>query len=114
MQTKHTISIVQIDKRIDVIYIDNENVANKYVNNNDCGICSIWEEYRASHNDVYAELKGKDTNIVSIILKLGEVESVYLNNAEKCESDYSILTKDSDKEYGTYKLIHTNKIEGEI
>ena len=112
MKTKHTISIVQVNSEVDVIYINNKDVAKKYVDfNSDSG---IWGIYELTHRDVFAELKDKNMNTVSIILKLGEVESVYLNNAEKCESDYSMLAKDSDKEYGTYKLIHTNQIEGEM
>ena len=115
MKTKHIISIVQIGDNIKTIYINNEDTANEYASkysfDTDKG---IRVKPKMSHHNVYAELKDKDTNIVSIILKLGEVESVYLNNAEKCESDYSMLAKDSDKEYGTYKLIHTNQIEGEM
>ena len=118
MKTKNVVSIVQKGNKIKFCIVNQPEFSKKY-----CEISNSflkknenkWEETILTDINVYGELKDEGENKVSVILENGVPIITYLDDVLKAESDFSRLTKDTDKEYGTYKLVHTLDfvVEGE-
>ena len=118
MQTKNVVSIVQKGNKVKFALLNKSDfvkeyieVSNKLLKKNE----NKWEENTLTDLFVVGELKDEGGNKISVILENGVPIMAYLDDISKAESDFSRLTKDTDKVYGTYKLLHTLDffVEGE-
>ena len=110
MESKNVVSIVQKGNKVKFVLLNKSDfvkeyieVSNKLLKKNE----NKWEENTLTDLFVVGELKNDGENKVSIILENGLPIICYLDDISKAESDFSRLTKDTDKTYGTYKLLHT-------
>ena len=119
MQTKNVVSIVQKGNKVKFVLVNKSDFAKEYVEIQNKLLKkneNKWEENTLTDLCVIGELREDGENKISVILEDGLPIICYLDDFQKAESDYSRLTKDTDKTYGTYKLLHTLDffVEGEV
>ena len=110
MQTKNVVSIVQKGNKVKFVLVNKSDFAKEYVRVQNYMLKkneNKWEENTLTDLLVVGELKDDGENKISVILENGLPIICYLGDVQKAESDFSRLTKDTDKTYGTYKLLHT-------
>lgn len=118
MQTKNVVSIVQKGNKVKFVLVNKSDFAKEYIEVQNKLLKkneNKWEETTLTDLFVVGELKDYGENKVSVILEDGLPMMVYLDEVQKAEFDHGRLTKDTDKVYGTYKLLHTLDffVEGE-
>jgi hypothetical protein len=119
MQTKHTISIIQKGNKVKLALVNKGDFAKEYVEIQNKLLKkneNKWEENTLTNLFVVGELKDDGENKVSVILENGLPIICYLDDVQKAESDFSRLSKDTEKPYGTYTMLNTLDffVEGEI
>ena len=118
MITKNVVSIVQKGNKVKFILVNKSDFAKEYVEIQNKLLKkneNKWEENTLTDLCVVGELKDEGENKISVILENGLPIICYLDDVGKAEFNYGRLTKDTDKDYGTYKLLHTLDffVEGE-
>ena len=118
MQTKNVVSIVQKGNKVKFVLVNKSDFAKEYVEIQNKLLKkneNKWEENTLTDLCVVGELRDDGENKISVILENGLPIMIYLDDIVKAEDTYSKLTKDTDKPYGTYKLLHTLDffVEGE-
>lgn len=118
MKTKNTVSIIQKGNKVKFVLVNKGDFAKEYVEIQNKLLKkneNKWEENSLTDLLVVGELKEDGENKISVILKNEIPIMVYWDDVQKAESDFSRLIKDTDKTYGTYKLLHTLDffVEGE-
>ena len=118
MKTKNVVSIVQKGNKVKFVLVNKSDFAKEYVEIQNKLLKkneNKWEENTLTDLFVVGKLREDGENKVSVILENGRPIICYLDDIQKAEFDYGRLTKDTDKTYGTYKLLHTLDffVEGE-
>jgi len=118
MKTKNVVSIVQKGNKVKFVLVNKSDFAKEYVEIQNKLLKkneNKWEENTLTDLCVIGVLKDDGENKVSVILENGLPIICYLDDVGKAESDFSRLTKDTDKTYGTYTILNTLDffVEGE-
>lgn len=102
----HNLNLVMRNGEAIKVFINDRSKALNYIE--EIGLENINKEIWISHtlDDIrsYGLLKPSN-NKICIITKLGAPIFAYLNNIYKAESDFSMLSKNTNYDCGTYQII---------
>ena len=110
MKTKNVVSIVQKGNKVKFVLVNKSDFAKEYVEIQNKLLKkneNKWEENTLTDLCVIGELKDDGENKVSVILENGRPIICYLGDIYRAEDTYGKLAKDTEKPYGTYRLLNT-------